>query len=93
MITKPIIAKIRPPILNFCSDKSFMEFSILLIPLGNNAYRRPSINSNKPTAVKISSINYFFKTFLRPDSPKYLKNSLSGDKTKDVSLPLIKDFS
>ena len=28
-----------------------------------------------------------------PDSPKYLKNSLSGDNTNEVSLPLIKDFS
>jgi hypothetical protein len=37
-----------------------MEFNILFIPLGNNAYRRPSINSNKPTAVKISSIKLFF---------------------------------
>ena len=33
-IINPIIAKISPPTLNFCSDKSFIEFNIFFIPPG-----------------------------------------------------------
>ena len=67
---------------------------MLLILDGKMAKNRPSTNKISPIAMTSSLTNiiiYFFKAGLI-DLPKNLKNSLSGDKTKDVSPP-IKAFS
>ena len=69
--------------------------SILLILDGKMASNRPSRKKTKPTAVKnslMNELNYLFLMAGVIDFPKNLKNSLSGDKTKDVSPP-IKAFS
>ena len=58
------------------------------------AISNPSIKKINPIAVIRSftiQLNYLF-LMLGPDFPKNLKNSLSGDKTKEVSPP-IKAFS
>ena len=65
-------------------------FNIFFIFDGNKAYKIPSIKKNRPNAMINSIIkNYSFLGFI---FPKNLKNSLSGDKIKDVSPP-IKAFS
>jgi len=68
--------------------------SIFLILDGKMASNNPSIKNTNPIAVIISLINEQTYLFLRagPDLPKNLKNSLSGDNTKEVSPP-IKAFS
>ena len=55
IITKPIIAKIKPPDLNCPLDISFNLLNIFFIFDGNKAYNRPSIKRNKPKAM-ISSL-------------------------------------
>ena len=61
-------------------------FSIFFIFDGNMAYKMPSINKNRPKAM----INSFIKNYsvLGFIFPKNLKNSLSGDKIKEVSPPI-----
>ena len=72
-----------------------MNSSIFLTLDGKMASNNPSIKKTKPIAVIISLIdelNYLFLRAGMADFPKNLKNSLSGDNTKDVSPP-IKAFS
>ncbi len=72
-----------------------MNSTILLIFVGKMAINKPSIKKINPTAVINSLTNkliYFFLIAGPDDFPKNLKNSLSGDNTKDVSPP-IKAFS
>ena len=69
--------------------------SILLILDGKMAINKPSIKKINPIAVIRSltiELSYLFLIADSIDFPKNLKNSLSGDKTKDVSPP-IKAFS
>jgi len=90
MITKPKIAKVNPPVLNWLSFTISNFLIIFFIFDGNMAYKTPSMNKNSPKAIISSFIeNYSFTGFI---FPKNLKNSLSGDKIKDVSPP-IKAFS
>ena len=69
--------------------------NMLLILDGKMAKNRPSTKKTKPIAIinslTILNFIYLFKLGLI-DFPKNLKNSLSGDKTSDVSPP-IKAFS
>ena len=69
--------------------------NMLLILDGKMAKNRPSTKKTKPIAIinslTIFNFIYLFKLGLI-DFPKNLKNSLSGDKTSDVSPP-IKAFS
>ena len=92
-IINPNKAKISPPDLSLGIGKSFIEFNMLFIALGNIAYSSPSITKRRPIAIPNSFIfgNYFLIR-LRPDFPKNLKNSLSGDNIREVSPP-ISDFS
>ena len=62
-------------------------FNIFLIFDGNKAYKIPSINKNRPKAM-INSFIIIFYWDLGFIFPKNLKNSLSGDKIKDVSPPI-----
>ena len=65
--------------------------SIFLILDGKMAINKPSIKKINPIAVIRSftiELNYFFLNAGPEDLPKNLKNSLSGDKTKDVSPPI-----
>ena len=55
------------------------------------AINKPSIKKINPIAVANSftiKLNYLFLTAELIDFPKNLKNSLSGDKTKEVSPPI-----
>ena len=90
MITNPIIAQIRPPVLKWLFWTISIFLSILFIFAGNMAYKTPSINKNRPKAM-INSFMEFYSV-LGFIFPKNLKNSLSGDKINDVSPP-IKAFS
>ena len=69
--------------------------SMLLILDGKMAKNRPSTKKTKPIAIinsfKMLSCAYLL-IFGLIDLPKNLKNSLSGDKTSEVSPP-IKAFS
>ena len=69
--------------------------SMLLILDGKMAKNRPSTKKTKPIAIinsfTILNFNYLL-IFGLIDLPKNLKNSLSGDKTSEVSPP-IKAFS
>ena len=68
-----------------------MSSSIFLILDGKMARSKPSIKSIKPIAVINSLIYeqvYLFLIAELIDFPKNLKNSLSGDKTKEVSPPI-----
>ena len=53
---------------------------------GKMARKKPSIKKSNPIAVirSFTYINYFGLT----DFPKNLKNSLSGDSTREVSPPI-----
>ena len=65
--------------------------SIFLILDGKMAINKPSIKKINPKAVINSftiELNYLFLTLVPADFPKNLKNSLSGDKTKEVSPPI-----
>jgi len=69
--------------------------NILLILDGKMAISKPSIKKINPIAVIRSftiELSYLFLMAGPADFPKNLKNSLSGDKTKEVSPP-IKAFS
>ncbi len=71
-----------------------MISSIFLILDGKMARKSPSIKKSSPIAV-ISSFTELFVYLLifgLIDLPKNLKNSLSGDSTREVSPP-IKAFS
>ena len=90
MIINPIKAKINPPVRNWLSLINSSFFNIFFIFDGNKAYKIPSIKKNRPNAMINSFINvYSVCGFM---FPKNLKNSLSGDKIRDVSPP-IKAFS
>ena len=91
IIIKPINAKINPPVLNWLSLASLSFNNILFIFDGNKAYKIPSIKKKRPSAM-ISSLILKYYSDLGFIFPKNLKNSLSGDKIKDVSPP-IKAFS
>ena len=87
MIINPIIAKISPPDLSWLSLIMSNFFNILFIFDGNMAYKIPSIKRKRPNAM----INSLIKTSYSDLGfifPKNLKNSLSGDKIKDVSPPI-----
>ena len=86
----PIIAKIIPPDLSWLSFTSSNFFNIFFIFDGNMAYNIPSINKKRPNAMINSFINIYCD--LGFIFPKNLKNSLSGERIKDVSPP-IKAFS
>ena len=84
-----------PKILSLLSDVFLINSSILLILDGKMAINKPSIKKINPIAVIRSftiELSYLFLMAGPVDFPKNLKNSLSGDKTKDVSPP-IKAFS
>ena len=66
-----------------------MAFNIFFIRVGKMAKSRPSIKKSKPNAAAksfIGKLNY--GVFIFPVLPKNLKNSLSGESTKDVSPPI-----
>jgi len=72
-----------------------IKSNILLILDGKMAISKPSIKKINPIAVIRSftiELSYLFLIAVPADFPKNLKNSLSGDKTKEVSPP-IKAFS
>ena len=82
-----MIANTSPPDRNWLSLTSSNFFKILFIFDGNMAYKIPSIKRKRPNAM----INSFIKCYywdLGFIFPKNLKNSLSGDKIKDVSPPI-----
>ena len=87
----PKIIKISPPTLNWLSLINSNFFSILFIFDGNMAYKMPSMNKNRPNAM-INSFIKLYSVVLGFIFPKNLKNSLSGERIKDVSPP-IKAFS
>ena len=88
---KPITANINPPLLSWLSLISSNFFNILFIFDGNMAYKIPSIKRNRPKAM-INSFIVLYYSDLGFIFPKNLKNSLSGDKIREVSPP-IKAFS
>ena len=59
--------------------------SIFLILDGKMARNKPSIKKSNPIAVIRSSTDIYLGLI---DFPKNLKNSLSGDNTRDVSPPI-----
>ncbi len=59
--------------------------SIFLILDGKMARNKPSIKKSNPIAVIRSSTDILFRSYR---FPKKLKNSLSGDNTRDVSPPI-----
>ena len=95
IIRKPIAKNITPKVLNLFSGVFLINSSILLILDGKMVINKPSIKKINPIAIIRSftiKINYLFLIVGPVDFPKNLKNSLSGDKTKEVSPP-IKAFS
>jgi len=86
IITKPITAKIKPPLLNCESFIISIFFNILFIFDGNKAYKIPSIKRKSPKAIISSFMCLIY--FLGLMFPKNLKNSLSGDKITEVSPPI-----
>ena len=88
IIIKPIIANINPPVLSWLVLTSFSFLSILFIFDGNKAYKIPSIKRNRPKAMINSFIIKVYCSDLGFIFPKNLKNSLSGDKIKEVSPPI-----
>ena len=91
MIKKPTNANTIPPNLNWASLTSFNFSNIFLIFEGNKAYKAPSINKNVQKRLLFLSYFYCVDCFAFI-SPKNLKNSLSGERIKEVSPP-IKAFS
>ena len=84
-----------PNPLSLFSGVFLINSSILLILDGKMAMNKPSIKKINPIAVIRSftiELSYLFLMAVPADFPKNLKNSLSGDKTKEVSPP-IKAFS
>ena len=86
-IINPIIVKIIPPILSWDSLINSNFFNIFFIFDGNKAYKIPSIKRKSPKAI-VSSFIKFYYWDLGFIFPKNLKNSLSGDKIKEVSPPI-----
>ena len=80
-------AKINPPLLNCESLINSIFFIIFFIFDGNKAYIIPSIKRKRPKAM-INSFMFNYYWDLGFIFPKNLKNSLSGDKIKDVSPPI-----
>ena len=87
IIINPMMLKMNPPILSWLLLTSFNLDNIDFIFDGNKAYKIPSIKRKSPKAMINSfiSFNYWDLGFI---FPKNLKNSLSGDKIKDVSPPI-----
>ncbi len=77
--------------LSFFSEVFLINSSIRLILDGKMAINKPSIKKINPIAINnslIVELDYLFLICDLIDLPKNLKNSLSGDKTKDVSPPI-----
>ena len=87
-MTNPIIANISPPVLSWLLLILFKFNNIFFIFEGNKAYTIPSIKRNNPKAIISSFIFQIIYCDLEFVFPKNLKNSLSGDKIKDVSPPI-----
>ena len=83
---KPIIKKVTPKILSLLSEVFLINSSIFFIFDGKMVRNKPSIKKSNPIAIIRSCIKIFYLCFI--DLPKNLKNSLSGDKTKEVSPPI-----
>ena len=84
-----------PKVLNLFSGVFLINSNIFLILDGKMASIKPSMKKISPIAVNNSLIFeqvYLFLSAGFTDLPKNLKNSLSGDKTSEVSPP-IKAFS
>ena len=77
-----------PPDLSWLSFTNSNFFNIFFIFDGNKAYKIPSIKRNRPKAMINSFIIKVYCSDLGFIFPKNLKNSLSGDKIKDVSPPI-----
>ena len=80
-----------PSDLSLLSGVFLINSNILLILDGKMAINKPSIKKINPIAVKSSlmiELSYLFLIDGVTDLPKNLKNSLSGDKTNDVSPPI-----
>ena len=88
IIINPIIVKVKPPTLNWLSLMVSIFRNIFFIFDGNKAYTIPSINKKRPKAMINSFISYSYWDGLTFTLPKNLKNSLSGDKTNEVSPPI-----
>ena len=87
IIINPMTANINPPVLSWLLVTSFNFNNILFILDGNKAYNIPSMKRKRPKAMINSFIKlcYWDLGFILP---KNLKNSLSGDRIKDVSPPI-----
>ena len=83
-----------PKVLNLFSGVFLINSNIFFILDGKMARKRPSIKKSNPIAVISSFTEWFIYLLIFGliDLPKNLKNSLSGDKTSEVSPP-IKAFS
>jgi len=88
IITKPIKANKKPPILSCFSSISLSFNNIFFIFDGNKAYKIPSINKKRPNAMINSFMINFYWFVLGFVFPKNLKNSLSGDNINEVSPPI-----
>ncbi len=80
-----------PSDLNFLSEIFLIKSNILLILDGKMAKSKPSTKNIKPIAIMNSStiIVYIYLLIVGLiDLPKNLKNSLSGDNTREVSPPI-----
>ena len=86
-----MIKNVAPKVLKVFSEVFLIISSILLILDGKMASSKPSRKKIKPIAVNISlmiELDYLFLIAGEIDFPKNLKNSLSGDKTSEVSPPI-----
>ena len=80
-----------PSDLNLLSGVFLINSNILLILDGKMAKSKPSTKNIKPIAIINSSTIIFYFYLFRAgftDFPKNLKNSLSGDNTREVSPPI-----
>ncbi len=80
-----------PSDLSLLSGVFLINSNILLILDGKMAKSKPSTKNIKPIAIMNSSTIIFYIYLLRAgliDFPKNLKNSLSGDNTREVSPPI-----
>ena len=86
-----MIKNVAPKVLRVFSGVFLINSNIFLILDGKMAIIKPSKKRISPIAVNnslISELPYLFFIAGLTDFPKNLKNSLSGDKTKDVSPPI-----
>jgi len=82
-----MIKRVTPNLLSLFSDVFLINSSIFWILDGKMAINKPSMKKSNPIAVIRSFIEKFsYLGFI--DLPKNLKNSLSGDKTKEVCPPI-----